>query len=172
MDVLGAAVTTERATAEDFEQAVRAEGPRLFGLSLAVLGRPELAEETVQETFERAWRVWDTLDDPDKRRAWLARVCVNRSLDVRRYLARRLRMAFVREGDHPVAPTDLGLDLGRAMTHLSRRQRAIIGLHYACGYSLDECAGMIGCQPGTARSHLARALATLRIQLGDTRDGS
>ena len=172
MDVLGVAVTTDRAVAEDFEHAVRSEGPRLFGLSLAVLGRPELAEETVQETFERAWRVWPTLDDPDKRRAWLARVCVNRSLDVRRYLARRLRLAFAREADHPTTTTEFGLDLGRAMGHLSRRQRAIIGLHYACGYSLDECAAMIGCQPGTARSHLARALATLRVELGDTRRGS
>ncbi len=172
MDVLGAAVTTERATALDFEQAVHSEGPRLFGLSLAVLGRPELAEEAVQETFERAWKVWGTLDDPDKRRAWLARVCINRSLDVRRYLTRRLRLAFQRDGDHQVASAELGLDLGRAMERLSRRQRAIIGLHYACGYSLDECAAMIGCQPGTARSHLARALATLRAQLGDTRHGS
>lgn len=172
MDVLGAAVTTERAVAEDFEQAVRAEGPRLFGLSLAVLGRPELAEEAVQETFERAWRVWATLDDPDKRRAWLARVCLNRSLDVRRYLKRRLRLAFQREGDHGPQSAELGLDLGRAMEHLTRRQRAIIGLHYACGYTLDECAAMIGCQPGTARSHLGRALTTLRGQLGDTRHGS
>ena len=38
-------------------------------------------------------------------------------------------------------------------------------LHYEYGYTLDECASLIGCQPGTARSHLARALASLRKEL-------
>jgi DNA-directed RNA polymerase specialized sigma24 family protein len=42
----------------------------------------------------------------------------------------------------------------------------VITLHYHFGYSLDECASLMGCRPGTARSHLGRALAMLRRKLG------
>ena len=54
------------------------------------------------------------------------------------------------------------VDLERALRRLSVRQRAVIGLHYVYGYSLDEAAAALGCRPGTARSHLNRALSTLR----------
>jgi len=62
-------------------------------------------------------------------------------------------------------PADPDLDLDRGYRRLTRQQRAVVTLHYEYGYTLDECAALIGCQPGTARSHLARALASLRKEL-------
>ena len=50
---------------------------------------------------------------------------------------------------------------------LSRRQRAVVVLHYSYGYTLDECSRFMGCRPGTARQHLARALTHLRETLND-----
>jgi RNA polymerase sigma-70 factor (ECF subfamily) len=61
-------------------------------------------------------------------------------------------------------PVDPALD--QACRQLTVQQRAVITLHYHYGYSLDECASLMGCRPGTVRSHLARALATLRRKLG------
>jgi len=52
-----------------------------------------------------------------------------------------------------------------AFRSLSTKQRAVVVLHYHHGYSLDECASLLGCRPGTARSHLARALTTMRKEL-------
>ena len=63
------------------------------------------------------------------------------------------------------APEEPDLDLDRCYRRLSRQQRAVVTLHYQYGYTIDECATLIGCQPGTARSHLARALASLRKEL-------
>lgn len=58
-------------------------------------------------------------------------------------------------------------DLDRACRRLSARQRAVITLHYHFGYSLDECAALMGSRPGTVRSHLNRALEALRRELRD-----
>src|SRR5207253_10799386 len=54
----------------------------------------------------------------------------------------------------------------RSFRGLTRQQRAVVALHYQYGYTLDECAGLMGCRPGTARSHLARALQTPREEPG------
>jgi RNA polymerase sigma factor (sigma-70 family) len=71
--------------------------------------------------------------------------------------------------DHPnEAKLDaLDPDLDRVFRRLSPKQRAVIALHYQHGFNLDECAALMGARPGTARSHLARALATMRKELGD-----
>jgi RNA polymerase sigma factor (sigma-70 family) len=60
------------------------------------------------------------------------------------------------------APTHMDHVWDGAFAVLSRQQRAVIALHYYHGYTLDECAGLMGCGPGSARQHLARALRRLR----------
>jgi RNA polymerase sigma factor (sigma-70 family) len=57
--------------------------------------------------------------------------------------------------------------LHAAFAVLSRQQRAVIVLHYLYGYTLDECSEYMGCRPGSARQHLARALSRLRENLND-----
>ena len=146
-----------------FEQAVRVESRRLYGIALSILGNQQEAEDAVQDTMMLAWRSWGTLRDPDRRGAWLKQICVRRCLRTKR----RLFGIFpVTEQDRD--PRDLATsdpDLDRAFRRLSRHQRAVVRLHYRDGYSLDECAALMGCRPGTARSHLARALAFLRKEL-------
>jgi DNA-directed RNA polymerase specialized sigma24 family protein len=59
------------------------------------------------------------------------------------------------------------LDFDKAFRRLSPPQRAAFLLHFHYGYTLDECAGLLGCRPGTARSHLGRAVAKLRKEFAD-----
>ena len=59
------------------------------------------------------------------------------------------------------------IDMDRAYRRLSNKQRAAITLKYRHGYSVDECAVFMGCRPGTVRTHLERALNTLRKELKD-----
>jgi RNA polymerase sigma-70 factor (ECF subfamily) len=150
--------------ATGFEAAVRAESGRLFAVAYSILRDPQEAEDAVQETMELAWRSWEALRDPSKRSAWLRQICVRRAIRSRRRLLPRLWLAD--RGDvEGQAPEDPDLDLDRGYRHLTPQQRAVVTLHYEYGYTLDECAALIGCQPGTARSHLARALARLRKEL-------
>ena len=150
--------------APGFEAAVRAESGRLFAVAYSILRDPQEAEDAVQETMELAWRSWDALRDPSKRSAWLRQICVRRAIRTRRRLLPRLWLA-----DSITVPSpqhgEPDVDLDRSYRRLTRQQRAVVTLHYEYGYSLDECAALIGCQPGTARSHLARALASLRKEL-------
>ena len=145
-----------------FEAAVHAESGRLFAVAYSILRDPQDAQDAVQETMELAWRSWAALRDPSKRGAWLRRICVRRAIRTRRRLLPRLWLAETIAGPAPAEPD---LDLDRSYRRLSRQQRAVITLHYQYGYSIDECAALFGCQPGTARSHLARGLASLRKEL-------
>ena len=147
-----------------FEAAVHAESGRLFAVAYSILRDVQEAEDAVQETMELAWRSWASLRDQSKRGAWLRQICVRRAIRSRRRLLPRLWLAETRNVPEK-APDDPDLDLDRGYRRLTRPQRAVVTLHYEYGYSLDECAALIGFQPGTARSHLARALASLRKEL-------
>ena len=59
------------------------------------------------------------------------------------------------------------MDVHRAYQHLSPRQRAMVTLHHHDGYTVEQCAAFLGCSPGTARSHLGRAMTKLRKELAD-----
>jgi RNA polymerase sigma factor (sigma-70 family) len=150
--------------APGFEAAVHAESGRLFAVAYSILRDPQEAEDAVQETMELAWRSWDALRDPSKRSAWLRQICVRRAIRSRRRLLPRLWLADTSDL-HGQPPQDPDTDLDAGYRRLSHQQRAVVTLHYEYGYTLDECAALIGCQPGTARSHLARALASLRKEL-------
>jgi RNA polymerase sigma-70 factor (ECF subfamily) len=49
----------------------------------------EEAEDSVQETFLRAWRAWDSFEEGAPARAWLYRIATNVCLDVLRRRSRR-----------------------------------------------------------------------------------
>jgi RNA polymerase sigma-70 factor (ECF subfamily) len=154
---------------EALERLVSDHQRRLFLVALSILRDPAEAEDAVQESFLLAWRRWDTLRDEARRPQWLTSICVRHCLRRRRGLRRWLLAdpdVSVRAADHPRFEGRL-LDLDRAQAALSRQQRAALVLSYQYGYSADQCAELMGVAPGTVRSHLARALATLRREMSD-----
>jgi RNA polymerase sigma-70 factor (ECF subfamily) len=161
MGVLEAGVSDRQ---RDFEAAVRQHSGGLFAMAYSILRDRHAADDAVQETAEQAWRGWDSLRDPGRRGAWMRQICVRRCLRQRRgaRLADDLEAAV---SPFPEVARDLAIDA--AFQRLSPKQRAVVALHYRHGYGLDECAELMGCAPGTARSHLARALASLRKELSD-----
>src|SRR5262245_61199563 len=68
-----------------FERLYRLAAPRLFALCVKLLGRRDLAEEVLQETFVQIWRNARYFDH---RRAapmtWMAVIARHRALDVLR----------------------------------------------------------------------------------------
>jgi RNA polymerase sigma-70 factor (ECF subfamily) len=170
------AVTSPARTADDdhlaFERAVMPEAGRLFGLALTILGDYGEAEDAVQETMFSAWRSWSALRDRSRKSSWLTRICINHCIHRRRGLLRRILWS-ADEWSPTAATADLPVVDGRllsfenAFRRLSPPQRAAFILHFHHGYTLDECASLIGCRPGTARSHLGRAVAKLRKEFAD-----
>jgi RNA polymerase sigma factor (sigma-70 family) len=160
-----------KATTRSYESVVVSEAKRLYSLAMSILADGGEAEDAVQETLLKAWRLWESVSGMDRPSAWLTRVCVNYCINRRRLLRSRgwphqgltEGTGFSREsGAHAES-----IDISRAYRRLSIRQRAAITLNYRHGYSVEECAVLMGCRPGTVRTHLERGLATLRKELKD-----
>jgi RNA polymerase sigma factor (sigma-70 family) len=155
--------------AAEFEELLAAEGGHLFALAFSILGDPGYAEDAVQETASAAWRGWGTRTDPEHTRAWLMAICVHQALRRRRWLSRSLaalrRKAERTQFDRHLEADGRFIDLHRAYGRLSRQQRAVVSLHYMSGFTVSECADLMGCSAGAAASHLSRALSKLRKEL-------
>ncbi len=155
-----------------FDETVNIESHRLFAIALSILRDTGEAQDAVQETLVRAWRSQDSLFRADSPSRWLTRVCVNHCISRRRYLSSRgwppleliERAGSLRD---PGSHAQSAIDMDRAYRRLSLKQRAAITLTYGHGYSDGECAVLMGCRPGTVRTHVARGLATLRKELRD-----
>lgn len=154
-----------------FEELLAAERGHLFALAFSILGDPGYAEDAVQETASAAWLGWETRTDPAHTRAWLMAICVHQALRRRRWLSRSfaamMRQAERTQVDRYLEADGRFIDLHRAYGRLSRQQRAVVSLHYMGGFTLTECADLMGCSAGAAASHLSRALGKLKRELKD-----
>jgi RNA polymerase sigma factor (sigma-70 family) len=168
MSTMGMAEAQRTRVHEEVEHALTLYGSEMFGLAMALTANAPDAEDAYQTAWARALSHWDQIQDPVKRRSWLASITWRSALTIRR------RHRFV---DRWHSPLQEGLDLSRAMdsdptlgeaiARLSTRQRAVVALHYGHGYTLDEVASILHTRAGTVRSHLSRALAHLRLGLED-----
>jgi RNA polymerase sigma-70 factor (ECF subfamily) len=167
----GLMASTNDAKTWTFESVASREKQRLFRLALSILGDRGEAEDAVQETLIKAWKSWGSLRDLDKSGRWLTKVCANHCVSRRRSLISG-GWLWRSEPSKDAHTAGLGfgaelMDLDRAYEQLSVKQRAALTLNYRYGYAIEECAELMGCRPGTVRSHLGRALITLRKEMGD-----
>jgi RNA polymerase sigma-70 factor (ECF subfamily) len=151
------------------DRAIGDHGHRLLGVANSILRDQSEAEDAVQETFLKAWKAWKDLREDDHLGTWLTRICINHCLDRRRRLVRRVltgdNIFHSRPAPDDPRMTGQTLDLDRALRGLSVRQRAALYLTYHAGYSIDECAQVMGCGAGSVRTHVARGLAGLRKEM-------
>ena len=129
-------------------------GPMLR-LATGLVDQTAVAEEIVQEAFQRVWLRWDTLDEPS---FYLRTVVVNRCNDELR--RRRVR----READRatppgPSAEQDYLVD---ALSSVTPKRRTALVLRYYGGHTVPEVAQAMDIPTGTAKSLIHRGLADLR----------
>jgi RNA polymerase sigma factor (sigma-70 family) len=154
----------------EFAAVFEAQQGRLLSLAFVILRDPEEAREAVQETAEAAWVGWARRADPSRTAGWLRTICVRKALR-RRSWGRRWASAVLTGAEvdaaHHHLEAEADLDVHRAFGKLSPKQRAVIALHFAYGYTVAESAALMGCSAGAAASHLSRALGRLRRDLSD-----
>jgi RNA polymerase sigma-70 factor (TIGR02960 family) len=150
-----------------------------------MLGSFEEAEDTVQETFLRAWRRRETFQGRSTFRAWLYRIATNACLDL---LAKRRPEAATGEvpwlqpypdrlldelpaghGDEPeavaVARETIELAYLVAVQHLAPRPRAVLILRDVLGWPAKDVAELLGDSVNSVNSALQRARAGMREHL-------
>lgn len=151
--------------------------PRIYGLCLRMLGRPEIAADVAQDAFLRMYEGLPSFDGRAKFMTWSIRVTLNCVYShLRREKLRR--HARLPENEHginlgatesdPMERLDrltLRRDVVTALGSLDLQARAIIVLRDLQGLDYADIAEVLGTPIGTVKSRLFRARAALRFSL-------
>jgi len=151
----------------------------LLALGLRVLGDRTAAEDVLHDVFLEAWHQARTFDPQrGSARAWLVTRMRSRALDRRATVSRHARLA---DGEARSQETGLtrssptGIDLERVrrgVAGLPAELGAVVELAYFDGLSSPEIAERLGIPVGTVKSRMARAMASLKEQLGPGEEGA
>jgi RNA polymerase sigma-70 factor (ECF subfamily) len=132
----------------------------------AAVGDQRQAEELVAEAFARAWASWEKVGRHRAPQAWIVRTCLNAHVSAWwRHRREVLGPALVDPVALPAVRTEIDQQVVRALRGLPIRQREVVVLRTFLDLDTQATAQALGIAPGTVRSHLHRALTTLREQL-------
>ncbi len=146
---------------------------------VAVLsGAGSEADDVVQEAFVKAYRALPRFRDGAGFRPWLLRIVVNETRNLLRGRTRRslreLRLASEEVGTRAAPdPADVAVGDARraglldAIDALPDDLRDVVTCRYLLELSEAETAETLGVPPGTVKSRLHRALASLREVMSD-----
>lgn len=159
---------------DDFTESLVAALPPLRRFALSLTRQPDMADDLVQITVERALKARDHYDPASPLQAWLFRILRNAFIDMAR--RRKTRGAESDIHDMPEAAsvdgrheTEARLMLSQtldAMQGLSDDHRALLALVCMEEMSYAEAAETLGIPVGTVMSRLARARRALAQKLG------
>lgn len=163
------------ATAEgDFTQFVERRRERAIRVAYRLLGGDEAAAEDVaQNAFVRAHRALGGFRGDSSLDTWFYRILVREAERHRRWRnVRRLWSGDAEEApeprdERPVGDPALRRRIAAALGRCSALQRRAFVLVHLEGFTVVETAEILGRAVGTVKSHLHRALETLRRELGD-----
>jgi RNA polymerase sigma-70 factor (ECF subfamily) len=125
-----------------------------------VTWRPELADDIAQDVFVRAIASLRTFDEARPITPWLARIAVNRAIDVVRHEARLAELEEDPSTDDDAPDRDW--ELLAAVRHLSPDRRLVVVLRYWVNLKVREISEILDIPVGTVTSRLGRALEDLR----------
>jgi len=156
----------------DFKRELTSVIPHLRAFARGLCGRPDMADDLVQETMLKAWAAQERFEPGTSMRAWTFVILRNAYLtDMRRNrfrgdydetVAERILTAPAGQED----PIHLA-DLHRALQTLPPERREALLLVGAGGFSYEEAANICDCAIGTIKSRVGRARATLNAMMED-----
>ncbi len=158
---------------EALRQLYRRYGRLAYTLAYRILGREDIAEETVQEAFLRVWRHAGRFDaDKASFPTWFSRVVRNLCVDVlrrREPLRRAGPIADVERLLAPVDPIDAPvLDrivVREAFLKLPSEQSQVMEMSYFQGLTHREIAQSLAIPEGTVKSRMRLGLEKMRKHL-------
>ena len=170
------------AAEDDFDAVVQLHRPRVFRFIWASIRDRESAENLTQECFMRAYKARDGFRGDSKIGTWLMHIAANlvRSHEAssrlkfwRRSLRSDSDLSDLRDSipDRHESPEALVLAKERlaavwsAVARLSGKQRTVFLLRFVEDMDLLEIAAVTGMKEGTVKTHLFRALQSMRVEL-------
>lgn len=138
--------------------------PRIVGVAQSITGNRQDAEDAAIEALARAFLHWHRLQRSSWRDAWVIKVTSRLAIDQLRAL-RRIPSGQVEIHDpHPEQDVEDRELLMPALRDLPRRQQQAIVLYYFGGLSYQEIARVQKVSMGSVKTHLHRAMKTLRVK--------
>ena len=153
----------------------------VYRFALSLTRDPSDAQDTVQETYLRAYKSWHTFDQASDCRRWLFTICRNAFLRSRQQTrhevevtdgdsesanAMREHKAMIDDGtERLLTSVDLSPALDRALASLDEPFRSAVQLVDVEDQSYEAAAEILGVPIGTVRSRLFRARRQMQQQL-------
>lgn len=145
------------------------------------VGRKDVAEEVVSETFFNVWRNRATLEIHSSVKGYLFHAVLNNSLNYLRKLRKEERLedyfsdtadeniGFIMNAEEISSDSlilkDMAETIDRAVDQLPPQQQAVFRLKRYEGKKLGEIAQIMGISVKTVEMHLSKAMLTLRKSL-------
>jgi RNA polymerase sigma-70 factor (ECF subfamily) len=184
-------LTSTVLTAEDFDELVRRNQKRIFRMLMALLRDEDAADTLTQECFLRAYKRRDSFRGESSVDTWLYRIAINLARDHQRSKREgfwKRMFSTTSDGEEEVSVLDTVADAGSGaeahllareeveqvwwtVRRLSDKQREVFVLRFAEDMGLEEIGQTLEMNVGTVKSHLNRALTSVRKRLEEHRRG-
>ena len=171
--LLGAVAKGDEAAFERLYAATRA---KLYGVLLRILGRPALAEEVMQETYLKVWKMADQFDPAIASPiTWMVAMARNRAIDIVRKRGdlsiedEPEALEVASEAPPPLARREMTEELKRLLSCLGKldpEKQRIVLLAYYSGWSRDQLAQKLDIPVNTIKTWLRRSLLEIRECMG------
>ena len=150
---------------EEFALRVSARQNQLYRTAYLYLGREADALEAVDEAVYQALRHLRQLREEQYFETWLTRILLN---ECHRELRRRKRLAGEEALPESAGPDAYEhLPLKEAIRRLPEELRSVVILRFFSGCTQAETAAALNIPQGTAATRQKRALALLKLELGE-----
>lgn len=177
MSVRAASLSFVAAPADDvadFERRLRESHRVVYQVAYSVLANRADAEEVTQDVFLRAYRKRTSLRDPERFRAWVARMGWRLALNRQRTAARARRrdtawceaaMPAPASAESRAVESEFHARLRAEIARLPEKLRAVLLLSAVEGLETRAVAAILEIPEGTVRSrlHLARKQLLRRV---------
>jgi RNA polymerase sigma-70 factor (ECF subfamily) len=155
----------------------REYGRLVYSVAHRVLGRHDLAEDAVKQTFVRAWQAAERIDVDRDPAPWLVTIARHTAIDIHRHEPRRPTTALTETMAHDRIDADPRTDALDATWHVRRAIEAlppdeatIIRMQHLDGMTQHEISDKLGLALGTVKSRSHRAHRRLAGLLGHLRE--
>lgn len=167
-------MTVTQEAPEQFAEWVAARGGALQRFAYLTSGSADDAADLVQEALAHVFPRWSSLVARGTAEAYVRRAIVNAAIS-RWRKDRRLLTGSTAEPAPVADSSQRQADSDQAWTlcaGLPPQQRAAVVLRFYEDLPFAEIARVLGCPESTARSHVHRALASLRVRLTASEEDS
>jgi RNA polymerase sigma-70 factor (ECF subfamily) len=147
---------------------------RIYTTAIKYLKSPIIAQDVIQDVFLKLWFERKTINESKPLEAWLYTVAKNNILNKLRKIANDWKAIdtlsytnpnSINNTDYKLLDSEYNRQMALVLSQLSEQQRIAFALSREEKLSYIEIGEKMGISPLTVKTHLSRALHTIKKQL-------